>query len=601
MNNITVEINNYLQNEMPAEEKKVFEEKLALDPALQQEVFMQQQIIRAVKEAAVRSEFSGRIRRRKRIRRLTRHTIIVVVCILTATLFTFRSSFLRNNVPDTTDSAGIIREAFIKPPLSSANVPFTEYEVDAEKGDTIFHYTGSVLYFPPLAFKNEKGVIVKGKTTIRYREFSDPLDFFVSGIPMDYDSAGNKYQFESAGMCEITAVQDNKPLFVNEAASPVINMSATNPSNLQNLYFLDTVNRRWNFIGKDKMSVLKKSGQKIKTGTYLQPERNGLPTKPVRPQKADEDRQAFSIEIDPGSFEELFVYNNLKMEVIDDKNYKRSDAEEHWDDVKLEHTGDEAVYSITFTNQRRKVSYKVKPVLEGADYDAALKIFNEKNRIYQQAIKDRNAQEKAYGDSIRSLNEANVRKYEQAIKSNDSMNALIIERNKQMRAAYEERIRIGQEQAAQQLEQQIIAMERIKRDFQKYENDGAASTEIIRSFAINRFGIWNIDQPMMRLSQVPLISSYIDEGDQKLYFVNMAVVYKGFNSISNFQATNITVAFNQQNMLWSILNGTFYYFTYDDFIKTNIQKDTRTYTFKMRKSGTAVSSYNDIRKLVDNF
>lgn len=44
---------------------------------------------------------------------------------------------------------------------------------------------------------------------ITYREFADPIDFFVSGIPMEYDSAGRKYNFESSGMCEINAYKDD--------------------------------------------------------------------------------------------------------------------------------------------------------------------------------------------------------------------------------------------------------------------------------------------------------------------------------------------------------------------------------------------------------
>ncbi|MEI2748937.1 MAG: hypothetical protein V9E88_09295 [Ferruginibacter sp.] len=85
--------------------------------------------------------------------------------------------------------------AFIQPPSKNLNVPFSRYEFDAAKGDTLVYSSGSVIIFPPNGLVNASGELIQGLVTVLYREFADPLDFYLSGIPMSYDSAGTYIQF----------------------------------------------------------------------------------------------------------------------------------------------------------------------------------------------------------------------------------------------------------------------------------------------------------------------------------------------------------------------------------------------------------------------
>jgi hypothetical protein len=185
--------------------------------------------------------------------------------------------------------------------MTGINIPFTEYSFDAQKGDTIFHNSGSVLCFPPSSLVDSNGKIITGLIKITYREFADPLDFFLSGIPMAYDSAGRKYNFESSGMCEINAYQNDRTVFVNPASKPEINLSSRNRSSLHNLYYLDTVVRKWEYKGKDVITVIKNTeGPASVSNNTTSSEATGLPVKPVKPAIASAKRQSFSIEIDPG-------------------------------------------------------------------------------------------------------------------------------------------------------------------------------------------------------------------------------------------------------------------------------------------------------------
>ncbi|MGF2411503.1 MAG: hypothetical protein ACQUYJ_04210, partial [Ferruginibacter sp.] len=552
---------------------------------------VQRQIIKAAEHAGLKMEFANAIRKKNIIKRTITWGIIIIVSIATVVLYNYRHTIFsdttaaqqqdRIEVQQVTNSG----QPFVNPPLQAINVPFSEYSFDAAKGDTIFHTSGSVIYFPPSALVDASGNIIKGMVKITYREFADPIDFFVSGIPMQYDSAGKKYNFESSGMCEINAYQDNKAIFVNQQARPQVNLSSKNKSPLHNVYFLDTIARSWKYNGKDIITEVKNTIRLKANVSNTMAVENGymsLPVKPLKPMMADDDHQAFSIAVDPGSFEELFAYDRLKFEVIDESTYRRSDADEHWDNVKLERSNTEGIYTITFTNPARKVAYKVRPVLEGEDYAAALKIFNEKDKVYEAALKNRLAQDKKTVDSISFENKRLVEKRNAAIEQNNKINALIAERNKKLR------------------EQRLLEIEELQKNQSQYFKDNILTGEIIRTFAVSNFGVWNCDHPQFPNTEISLFVSFTDSFNNKIALYSVAVVYKGFNGITQFPAaTQIRVIPETENMIWGIMDGSFYYFTYKDFMQAGIGIDTRLFSFRMRKSIKKLSSYDEIRALVE--
>jgi hypothetical protein len=216
-------------------------------------------------------------------------------------------------------ATAISTKPFINPPIKGADVPYEEYEVDAAKGDTLIYPTGSIILFPPNAFVDEAGKPVTGKVQVKYREFKDPIDFFLAGIPMSYDSAGVAFQFESSGMFDIRAFKDGKPVFINKANKPEVNLVSKNKSNNHSLYFLDTVQGKW--INKGGMQIIeprntKTAGKTEKTSVVIAQE--VLP-EPVKPLKADNKSPVLKIEVDPSSFKEFAIYKNLKFQVDESK------------------------------------------------------------------------------------------------------------------------------------------------------------------------------------------------------------------------------------------------------------------------------------------
>jgi len=228
-------------------------------------------------------------------------------------------------------------DPFIQPPMKDINIPFKEYNIDAAKGDTLFYQTGSIILFPPNAFVNKNGDLIKGDVQIKYREFTQPLDFYLAGIPMDYDSTDKKYTFESSGMCQILAYKDGMPVYVNPKSKPQVNLVSNNQSTSHNLYFLDTMQRKW--VNKELSTVTDISKFKKNDSINITPfnSESEVLIKPVKPGKADNKSPIIKIVIDTASFGELLVYDNLKFQLDpSEKNFNANDANEEWGHVDLQ-------------------------------------------------------------------------------------------------------------------------------------------------------------------------------------------------------------------------------------------------------------------------
>src|SRR5690606_29139780 len=103
----------------------------------------------------------------------------------------------------------------VNPPFTEVKKEFKTVKIKSEKGGEFSGKNGSKYTVPANALTDETGKVVEGDVTIHYREMHDYVDFFVSGIPMTYDSAGKQYQFESAGMVEIFAEMEGKRLNIS--------------------------------------------------------------------------------------------------------------------------------------------------------------------------------------------------------------------------------------------------------------------------------------------------------------------------------------------------------------------------------------------------
>ena len=482
-----------------------------------------------------------------------------------------------------------IVQNFINPPLKGVDVPFKNYSVDAAQGDTVFYQTVSIILFPPNSFVDKDGKIIVGNVDITYREFTDPIDFYLSGIPMDYDSSGKKYTFESAGMCEIHAYKDGVPVFVNPASKPSINLVSNTTSSLHNLYYLDTVKHQWIYRGTSEvfdMRPKKSKNIEDKDTGYLMP--------PVMPSRANDLSPVITVLIDPASFRELRVYDNLKFQVDPhEKNFDPRDTSQEWNNIKLEKGTIKGSYKIKFSNAAKTVEYNVHPVLEGEDYDKALTIFEKNNEVYTKNMAARNEEEK-------KIKETNNEEYVKASMENaqyiaeakriKDLNVLIRARNKEIA---KENILIFKEIRKQNAIADSINKERIK------ETEAAdLSYNILRNFEIDGFGIWNCDHPISE-DAIKIIADFRDKNDSILKLRNIAVIYKTLKGILYFGDNGIKVLSNNV-MIFGIYNDKLAFINYDEYNKLGITPATTQQVFTMTVVPAQQNYYDYIKMISGN-
>jgi hypothetical protein len=160
------------------------------------------------------------------------------------------------------DSTEMINERKIDPPLAE-DIPFEEIKLKKNnRNRVVTTKNGTKIHIPKNAFVNANGSEVTDNITIKYRDFYNPVDFFISGIPMDYDSAGTNYTFTSAGMFEIDAKAGDEQLYLKTGKAIDIDM-VSNIEEPYNFYYYDSTKNQWEYQyaeSKSSISEIEKDG-----------------------------------------------------------------------------------------------------------------------------------------------------------------------------------------------------------------------------------------------------------------------------------------------------------------------------------------------------
>lgn len=469
----------------------------------------------------------------------------------------------------TTTSDSLLLEAFYKaekekpcitPPISGLDIPYTIYKVKAENGTKLDFKTGSKLSIPKNAFVDANGNRLKGEIELRYREFHNPVDFFLSGIPMTYDSAGVRYHFESAGMMEILAFQDGKSVELAKGKSINVELASVYDGPKYNLYKLDTTKNNWACLGKDnvisnsksqiakKVDILENFNSPppitfVETPKYKEIETKkaivqkeidkkiaALPkmdSAPLKPVKSRKEKFTFNIEVDVQDYPELAIYKGLLFEVGDEnKNFKREMYDVTWDAATVKEGNIKGEnYFLTLEKGSKKFNLVVYPVFEGKNYEIAMKDFQDKFSKYSVLLGKRLEKEKKIAE-------------EYAQKIADFKNEQI---------AYERQWKAEQDA-------QLRAM--------------SNEEKVMRVFSISNFGVFNCDHPGVYPQGVLCSAQLMSDKDKMLKCYSVYLVDKKVNGIFTYQRNPIsTFSFNpkNENILWTVDNGVLYWLKPENF------------------------------------
>jgi hypothetical protein len=401
--------------------------------------------------------------------------------------------------------------SFIQPLFAGANDADTGFTVDATAGGLFFNSNGSIISVPHSAFLDSAGNPVSGVVELRYKEFHDPAKIFMAGIPMTYDSAGTQYNFESAGMMEITAWQNGKPLKVNPDSMIHVAIVSNTDEERFNTYYLDTTAKQWKYIND------------AKAVTFNPPVVDSTaPSKavvineaPVAPKVADKNKPSFAIAFDPTEFPELVAYKGVRFEVDENQTpYNKDDKKVQWEDVVINRIKNKNNFRVTFSAGSREAVYITQPVVDQKDFAAAQKSWEQRNAEYEAGKKAREVYEA-------KLASANEKAMEELDRHRIWVNDTLAERARQMRAAA--------------------------------NLQGNTETMVMREFIVSDFGIWNSDCPMSMPEGMEIFAKTEGPDGKPLEVGKVCLVQKNVNAL--YQYYNLaafrfdTIA---DNMLWAI-------------------------------------------------
>ncbi len=391
-----------------------------------------------------------------------------------------------------------LNKAFIAPPISKLNVPYTSYKVKAEQGATIKHKSNSKIIIPKKAFVDKQGQDIVGEVEIKYREFHNQADIIASGIPMTYDSASVQSHFESAGMIDIKGYQNGEPVFINPKKQITVEFASEHTEDKYNMYELDTVAKNWTYLNRDNSLVNKKQltpntqsevsmieKKDSPKAIELQKQIDAIPpkieaekltytkkvnqlpkaTEPSKPAKAIAGRPQFELEVNYKEFPELEAFKNAVFEVgSENKNYNSKLADITWSSVEVSEGPQKGKnYLLTLKLRERVEKLVVYPALTGADYDKALKSYESKFADYKNLVIKKEADEKRLKEEF------------------EAKQATYLAEQKRLSEEYiKEKIRWQREQQSQ--------LNNAMQDF-------TSQAIVTRVFSLSNFGVFNSDCP----------------------------------------------------------------------------------------------------------
>lgn len=153
-------------------------------------------------------------------------------------------------VPDTIYVGG--NSAEIHPPISGLDIKYRSFRIRGDKAHLLRLPSGTEIKIPANAFINKEGKPVKEIFTLKYREFHDAADIFVSGIPMEIKSGDKIRHLTTAGMFDIRAENQDGGLSVKNGKKLSVTMISRTPGNDYDAYYFAENKEGWIRTGKSK-------------------------------------------------------------------------------------------------------------------------------------------------------------------------------------------------------------------------------------------------------------------------------------------------------------------------------------------------------------
>ncbi len=264
-------------------------------------------------------------------------------------------------------------------PLKNYSVPAEHFKVSADQGGNFKTSSGSTISIPAMAFVDEQGKKVEGTIEVSYREFQNPLDFFLSGMPMHQMKDGQPIQTASAGMFELLANKDDKAIYIASSKQIAVDQQSRFSGKCEQMFF-NTTSNTW--VKEGENDLLAENGKIIveKETAPVSIDSAGMP---VMPRKADKRKYIFDIKVDVSGFPELAEYKGLLFEV--NETYQKFDERLYdikWEQASIKASSVAGNYNLTIGIRDSSVTIMVYPVFANKNYQEAMLVYQEKKELW---------------------------------------------------------------------------------------------------------------------------------------------------------------------------------------------------------------------------
>ena len=466
--------------------------------------------------------------------------------------------------------------AGVHPPFPTINTELQKSVVNANVGQILTTKHNSSIQIPPRAFLDKNGKIVEGDVDVKFREYYNYLDIFLSGIPMNYLD-GDSAQLESAGMIELTATKNNERLYVNPASKINVMLASMKDSKDFNLYYFDSSKNKWVNKGKDNV-ITQQDGRsswqqmnKLRDSTEKKFafNANKYPTRLICSEYPVAKRNFFwEKKKEPDHF--VFRITSLNKSVPELKligstswAYLGEDAKEihqklfykpvndsvkrlqprTWNNFSIEETPEPDLFRLTLYDEQSSVSINIVPKFPT---EVNRKRFKSKIGAFQSMQKDR-------------------------------------------------------------YEGDRIAFEKFKQDTTKYfaENGRytvtsvSTSSYVVRQFQIDGFGIWNCDRPLSMPKGRTVYAQFVDQDGKKLELAAVYLADKTKNTVYTYSyqgQKNFRFDPTSKNLVWAVLpDGRLAVIKPDEF-KEKYSNARSNCVFKFAVSKNAISTKDNLKE-----
>ena len=396
-------------------------------------------------------------------------------------------------------------------PIKGKDIEFQSFNINNQRDTIITSAKGSKFDIPKGIFNT----INSDNIEVKIREFYTPMDFFLSGIPMEYDSAGQKYTFESAGMFEIRAFSAGKTCSLATGKTISVELKTLSADNSYNIYALNDKDAIWRNKGKGNIIKIKENKRTLSQPTTRKPSdiaefdtlSNEISTinrnieQLTKPKLLKNEHFIFKLTFNQTKFPELSGYKNVLFEV--NSEYSRFNEALYsvlWDKVELKKSSIVHNYELNLSRRDTTVQLVVYPVVNAKDLETA-------ETVYKNTLKQYEEQ--------KILAEQKKRAVEKAKYTN------------------------------------ISAQEMIYTTVQKSDEERF----ITRKFQITDMGIWNCDRPLPANYKdgMTIHPHFCDMNGKELNYTNLYLVYKGDNALFTFKsAGNVKISKQDVNVMWFV-------------------------------------------------